>query len=267
MLGFVESLAKVWRRMSIRIYLTGRVAIEVDGKVVVDERRLRGRQGRLLFAYIVCERTRPVSKEELAAVVWPGDLSISWEGALSALVSRLATVLSSSPLKAQGVRLSRGYGQYQLHLPADAWIDIEAGLSALVRAEAALRKGQPGSLLGAATVAATIARRPFLTGVDGYWAESQRSRLSRQLLRALDCLYEQQVARGELALAVETAIEAITLDPYRERAHLQLMRAYDVTGNRAKAVDVYHRLRVLLAEELGTEPSPETGDLYLELLG
>ena len=252
--------------MNIRIYLTGRVAIEVDGSVVVDERRLRGRQGRLLFAYLVCERPRPVSKDELAAVVWPSDLSASWEGALSALVSRLATVLSSGPLEARGVTLSRGFGQYRLHLPADVWIDMEAGLSALDRAEAALRTGQRGSLLGAATVAATIARRPFLTGVDGFWVESQRSRLSRQLLRALDCLYEQQVARGGLALAAETAIEAITLDPYRERAHHHLMQAYEATGNRAKAVSVYHRLRELLAEELGTEPSSETEALYLKLL-
>ena len=253
--------------MSIRIYLTGRVAIEVIGKVVVDERGLRGKQGRLLFAYLVCERTRPVSREELATVIWPNELSPSWEGALSALVSRLGTLLSSDLLKGQGVTLYRGFGQYQLHLPADVWIDMEAGVSALDRAESALRTGQPGGLLGAATVAATIARRPFLSGVDGFWADSQRDRLNRQLLRALDCLYQKQVATGELALSVETAIEAITLDPYRERAHRHLMQAYDATGNRAKAVGAYHRLRELLAEELGTEPSSETEALYLKLLG
>ena len=195
------------------------------------------------------------------------DLSPSWEGALSALVSRLGTLLSSEIPKERGVTLYRGFAQYQLHLPADVWIDMEAGVSALDRAEAALRTGQPGGLLGAATVAATIARRPFLSGVDGFWADSQRNRLNRQLLRALDCLNGKQAATGELALSVETAIEAITLDPYRERAYRQLMQAYEATGNRAKAVGAYHRLRELLAEELGTEPSSETEALYLKLLG
>ena len=210
--------------MSIRIYLAGRVTIEVNGTTVIDERQLRGKQGWLVFGYLVCERTRPVSREELAMVVWGDDLSPSWEGALSALLSRLGVLLSGDLLRAEGVSLSRAFGQYQLHLPAGAWIDMEAGASALDRAEARLRMGQPGSLLGPATVAATVARRPFLSGVNGFWAESQRNKLNRQLLRALDCLYENQVATGEVELAVEAAIEAIPLDPYRERAHRYLMQ-------------------------------------------
>ena len=165
--------------MSIRIYLTGLVTVEVDGTVVINERQLRGKQGRLVFAYLVCERTRPVSREELAMVVWGDDLSPSWEGALSALLSRLGTLLSSDLLRAQGVSLSRGFGQFRLRLPADVWIDLEAGLSALDRAEAALRMGQTGSRLGPATVAANFARRPFLPGGNGFWAESQRNKLNR----------------------------------------------------------------------------------------
>ena len=63
--------------MSIRIYLTGRVALEADGVVVLDERRFRGRQGRLVFAYMVCHRTRAVSREELAILLWPEEMSPS----------------------------------------------------------------------------------------------------------------------------------------------------------------------------------------------
>ena len=106
--------------MSIRIYLTGRIAIEVNGQVVIGERQFRGRQGRLVFAYLVCERTRPISREEMATVVWPEDLATSWESALSALTSRVGTLLSSEPLQASGASLSSDFGQYQIHLPSDA---------------------------------------------------------------------------------------------------------------------------------------------------
>jgi hypothetical protein len=34
---------------------------------------------------------------------------------------------------------SRQFGRYQLKLPSDGWVDIEAGNSALGRAEAAVR--------------------------------------------------------------------------------------------------------------------------------
>ena len=116
------------------------------------------------------------------------------------------------------------------------------------------------------TVAASIARRTFLPGLNGFWEESQRRKLERQLLRALDCLYEMQVFRGETELAVETAMEAAALDPYRERTKRYLMEAYAATGNKAKAVSVYHEFRRLLADELGTEPSSEAEALYLRLL-
>jgi len=258
-------LAFSWRGMSIRIYLTGRLAVEVDERVVIDGRDFRGKQGRLVFAYLVSERTRPVTRDELAEVVWPADFAPSWESGLSALMSRLHRLLAA--LADRGVSTARGFGQYRILLPSDAWIDTEAGVSAIDRAEAAIRAGRPEQVLGPATVAATIARRSFLTGVRGEWVDSQRRRLERQLLRALDCLSEMRLASGEPGLAVETATEAVTLDPYRERGYQLLMRGAVATGNKANAVQAYHRLRELLADELGTEPSHETEALYLAALG
>ena len=253
--------------MGIRIYLTGRLTLEVDGEVLVNESRFRAKQGRLVFAYLVCERTRPVPKEELAAVLWPNEMSPSWEGALSSLTSKLAAVLSIEPLRTRGVSFSRNFGQYQVNLPSDVWIDIEAAASAIDRAEAHMKGENPERVLGPATAASAIAKRPFLPGIDGFWAASLRGKLQRQLVRALDCLTESQLLLGEELLAVETATEAIKLDNLRERAYQLLMSAYAATSNRAEAVKVYHQLRELLLEELGTEPSPETEALYLTLLG
>ena len=88
--------------------------------------------------------------------------------------------------------------------------------------------------------------------------ESRRRRLERQLLRALDCLTRMRLATNEPVLAVETALEAITVDPYREQGYQLVMRCYEAGGNRAKAVETYHVFRELLASELGTAPSAET---------
>ncbi len=104
--------------MSVRIYLNGRVSVEVDGAVLVTETMFRGKQGRLVFAYLVCERARPVPKEELATVIWPYEMSPAWEAALSALTSRLGALLSLPPLKSLGVSFSRNCGLYQVRLPA-----------------------------------------------------------------------------------------------------------------------------------------------------
>ena len=253
--------------MTVRIYLSGRVGLEIDGDLVLNERQFRGRQERLAFAHLVCERSRPVTREELAAVIWPGEMPPVWRTGLSAIVSRLRSLLARRELSALSVSISRGFGQYRLFLPADAWVDVEAAATAIDAAEAALRAGDPKRAFGPAVVAVTIARRPFLSGADGGWVSHEREKLERQRLRALECLSEIWLSTGEPALAVEAAAEALTVEPFRESSHRLLMRAHALAGNPAEALRSYHRLRERLVAELGTDPSAETEALYLELLG
>ena len=53
---------------SARIHLCGRLVVEWDGERL--ERDLPGRQGRLLFAYLVLHRERPVRRDELIEALW-----------------------------------------------------------------------------------------------------------------------------------------------------------------------------------------------------
>lgn len=252
--------------MSIRVFLTGRLGIAVGSELVVRERQFRDRQGRRAFAYLVCCRDRPVTRLELAEVVWPGEPPAAWESALSAVVSRIRSLVGCPRLKEPGMSLSSGFGQYQLQLPSSAWVDLEAATTAIDEAESALRNGDPRRAFGAAGVVYAIANRPFLSGDDGAWVESRRRALERQFLRALDCLSAIWLASAEPSLAIETATQALAIDPYREATYRLLMRAHQACGNRAEAMRVYRRLRNLLADDLGADPTPETEEVYLELL-
>jgi DNA-binding SARP family transcriptional activator len=60
---------------------------------------------------------------------------------------------------------------------------------------------------------------------------------------------------------------SIALEPFRETGYQRIMRACEAMGNRAEALRAYDRCRRLLAEELGTDPSPETNAIYQRLLG
>jgi len=250
----------------LRIYLTGRIGIERREQLVVEERQFRGRQARLAFSYLVLERSRPVPRWELAALIWPEETPPAWEGALSALVSRIRSLLASIPLPDRPASVSGGFGQYQLELPAASWVDLSAADSAIDEAEGALRAGDFKRAFGPATVAATIARRPFLSGEQGEWVELQRRKLQRQLQRGLECLAQVWLHSGEPELAVNAASEAVQLDTCRESGYQLLMRSHAAAGNRAEGMRAYHRLRSLLAEELGANPSAETERLYSEML-
>jgi pentatricopeptide repeat protein len=59
----------------------------------------------------------------------------------------------------------------------------------------------------------------------------------------------------------------VELEPFRETGYRLLMRAHTEAGNPAEALRVYERCRRVLADELGTSPSPQTEAVYLDLLG
>ncbi|MFZ0078511.1 MAG: helix-turn-helix domain-containing protein [Trebonia sp.] len=75
----------------------GRVALEADGLAVQDA-RLPGRQGRLLFAYLAVERGRPVPRDKLAAALWGEAPPATWDKALTVLVSKLRSLLTEAGL-------------------------------------------------------------------------------------------------------------------------------------------------------------------------
>jgi DNA-binding SARP family transcriptional activator len=250
--------------MPLRIYLTGRVLVEDNGAILLDERRLMGRQGRLAFAHLVGEHLRAVSRDELAEELWLDSVPPSWERSLSALISKLRGLLAS--LGIPDVALSGSFGHYQLLLPADVWIDVEAASEAIDRAESALRGDKSQEAWGWAQVAYQISRRSFLMGEEGPWVTLKRSELREVLLRAHECLSEPSMWHTEPEYTVKHAKEAVAIEPFRETSYRLLMRAHAAVGNRAEALRVYERCRSLLSEELGVPPSPQTEAVYLDIL-
>jgi DNA-binding SARP family transcriptional activator len=250
--------------MPLRIYLTGRVLVEDSGTILFDERRLMGRQGRLAVAHLVGEHLRAVSRDELAEELWLDTVPPSWERSLSALISKLRTLLASASIP--DVALDGSFGRYQLYLPADAWIDVEAASEAIDRAKSALREDIPREAWGWAQVAYQISRRPFLMGEEGPWVTLKRSELRDVLVRTHECLSEPSIWNTEPACAVKHAKETVAIEPFRETSYQLLMRAHAAVGNRAEALRVYERCRNLLSEELGVSPSPQTEAVYLDIL-
>ena len=197
----------------------------------------------------------------------PGDAPPSWESSLKALVSKLRPFTSGlAPRGSLGVVIHAQHGCYQLELPRDAWVDVEAARAAGDEAEGALRRGCPATAWGPFNVAVTVARRGFLHGEDVPWVEERRRDLERLLVRALDGYAEVALAIAQPTLAVEAAVEALRLDPLREPSWRALMRGHEALGNRPEALAAFHRLKVHLREDLGVSPSAETEALFTRIL-
>jgi SARP family transcriptional regulator, regulator of embCAB operon len=242
-----------------RIQLCGRLVVELDGRRVEDQ--LPGGKGRLLFAYLVLNRDRRISRDELLVAVYGEEASPQQHPSLSVLLSKLRGVIGHERLA--------GRSEIELVLPRDAFVDVEAAREALHRAESHVAADEWAATWGPAGVAYHVARRPLLQGEDRPWLEEWRRRLEDIEVRGLQCLAEARLGLGgpTLPQAEECARRLVELAPYRETGHRILIEALERRGNVAEALRAYDRLRVLLRDELGVAPSPGVQSVHRRLLG
>jgi DNA-binding SARP family transcriptional activator len=242
--------------LATRIHLCGNLTAEIDGRRI--ESQLRGRQGRLLFGYLVLNRARYVRRDELLDALWEESSPSAPDAALSALLSKLR-------------RLAPVVGRAELRLPLtdDAWIDVEAVGEALHRAEGAIARRDWSSAWGPARVAQHIAARELLPGESASWLDEYRRHLQSSYERALELAAQAclEIGGSELDTAERSARALVERAPYRESGYRWLMLALERRGNRAEALRVYDELRLRLRDDLGAAPAPAMQELHRTLLG
>ena len=162
-----------------------------------------------------------------------------------------------------------GRAQIELLLPADAFVDVEAALDALHRAESHVAHGEWAAAWGPSGVAYHVASRPLLEGHDRPWLDDWRRRLDDVRVRGLECYAAARLGLGgpTLPQAADCARQLIELAPFRESGHRILMEALERSGNVAEALRAYDHLRVMLRNEFGVAPSPAVQTVYRRLLG
>ena len=243
---------------STRIQVCGRLVVVWDGERVED--RLPSRQGRLLFAYLVTHRQRPASRSALVDAVWLGEPPKAPDSALSALLSKLRSLL--------GREAVAGRDDPRLVLPTDSYVDLEAAAEQLHEAESATALGDWHRAWAPARAALHTAARDFMPGHDALWIDEIRRDLEDVRLRALECVAEAGFGLGgpELAATERAGRALIDASPFHESGHLHLMRVLAARDNVAEALLVYDRLRRSLREELGIAPSTRIQELHMQLL-
>src|SRR5581483_7637939 len=149
-----------------QIHLCGRLRVNVAGRP--REEQLRGRQGRLLLAFLVLNRERPVSRDVLIDALWGEENLPPSDGALAPVLSRLRRAVAPAAVE--------GRDSLALSLPQPAWVDVEVARGGLERARSG---GTPAERVSAAQEAAEIAQAGLLPGLEAPWIHEERIALER----------------------------------------------------------------------------------------
>jgi DNA-binding SARP family transcriptional activator len=227
--------------------------------VLADDgpREVRGLRRKAVLAALALHGGEVVSAGRLAEVVWGQDAPPTAVNTLQTHVSYLRTVLGSK----NAIRACRpGY-----------LLDLGGDSSDVRVAERLLREGtgsaDPAQGVRHLRAALALWHGQSLADVTGVaWLEEQAVRLDLLCLQVRRALAEARLAAGEHADLVPELEEMVAQNPLDEQVYGQLMLALYRCGRQADALAVFGRLRAVLAEQLGIDPSPVIRNLQTAIL-
>jgi DNA-binding SARP family transcriptional activator/tetratricopeptide (TPR) repeat protein len=245
--------------VALSIQVLGPFVVTRDG-MPVPAHELASRKGRTLLKLLLARRGGVVPAEVLAEALWGDRPPADPDANLATLVSRLRAVLGPGAI-------AGGRDGWRFVAGPRLTVDLDDAERLVAEAEGRLA-GEPALALAAAQRALDLlGRGPVLAEEpDADWAEPSRRAAERLAVHARQAAWRAALAVGDQAGALAHAEAALGADPLDEAAHRAAMLAHLRAGEPAAALAAYERLRATLADELGTDPAPDTQALHLAIL-
>lgn len=205
-----------------------------------------------LFAFLVHNRGRTISRDEIIEAIWPDTAPDRAAHQLHSAVYYIRKTLESYGIKREQVRIN---GCYRLDL-GDADVDVEH-----------FRERCEKIKEGREIFNADSAPYPgaYFEGNGWLWAEYEREGLLRDYVQAALTLSGALIESCDFVAAEKLLTNAFAKNPYDEDITALLFELYNRTGEKSKAVKHYREYSRILKSELGIEPGEKINKTYKEI--
>ncbi len=236
------------------------LTVRVLGEFGVDEfdlSALGSRKARQLLRLLVLARGRHITVDALADALWMGALPTHPADQVAVLVSRIRRQVGVD-------RIVRGDDGYRLRYD---WLDVDELDATVAETERRRAAGNRTGAAAAARIALSLIRgEPSAAGLDGEFVDEQVAAITGVIRHARRVAARALLEAGHWMAAGELLGVDIDREPFDEHAVRLLMRAEATGGRPGAALAAFAALRERLADDLGTEPAPETVALHTAIL-
>jgi len=247
----IEPVIQQAPQMQIEVKAFGRGEIRINGELLPAS-IWRSSRARGLFFYIL-DRGK-VRKESIGLDFWPDFSTGKTSSNFHATLWRVRQALGFK----DAIMFERD--QYSLHPSIQIWYDVaeferyihlanNPRLSETERSET-LRQ------------AIKLYQEPYLHDLFLEWADFRRNELRNAYLDTLSKLAKIESTGKRFAEARKLYERIVAVDPYRDEAHLSLMKCLTLSGAPSAAIAHFKRYKSLLRKELNSEPLPELQAYY-----
>ncbi|WP_439131876.1 bacterial transcriptional activator domain-containing protein [Polaribacter sp.] len=214
-----------------------------------------------LLQYLISYRQRnALHKEKIMDHLWEDWNDRDFKVALHGINKVLEP---NRPSRTDSIYIIRQGVSYQIDLDK-VWIDVEALEKYIIIGNKSFGKDNK------------IAKRAYQNAIDLYkgsylpnriyedWASEEREKSQLLILSAYITLAEILIDENPLE-SIRLAQNVLNIDKAWEDAYRIQMQAYIKKGNRPQAIKTYMKCEVVLEEEYGISPLPETKKLLKEI--
>lgn len=255
--------------MHLSLHFLGSFQVKLNENTLTAS---RAKKIEALLAYLAMEAERTHRREALVGLLFPELPEAQARANLRQTLTRLRRAIKDA--KADPPFLLATRETTQFNLASNVTLDVltfEEGLNGCEK-HRGQRNGRCSNCIALASKSVDLYHGPFMDGFfleDSIafddWVLGHRERLQQVALEALQQITDYHEMRGEYSTAESFARQQITIEPWYESAHLQLMRLLVYQGKRTAALRQYESLRTILQDELGVEPEPETESFYKQI--
>lgn len=237
------------------------------GDKLISETSHRAQRSWSLFIYLVINRSRSITPEELLRNIWAeSDELKNPEQALRTSIYRLRQIFNiESPSGTQGMMILSSQGRYRWNY-AQCWLDIEEfERKCLLGSQLAYE--DPKRAIVFLKEALILYKGTFLSGFENIsWIEPYRNHFRRLYIESVARLISLLKAKRQFAGIIRICEKAALLEPFEEGLHLSLMEALLEEGKNGLALAHYEYVTSLYYREMSVKPSPAMRSIYRRLM-
>lgn len=213
---------------------------------------LTGRKDRAVLAFLAAHTGRPIARDRLVELVWPGSSDGAGRASLRQSLSTIRKALAHESIFSvdrDTVMLNPDFAQSDVDRITNGDLALaENGVAPMANGEMFLDD---------------------LSGVSheyDTWRATEQSRLAGLVAASLTDLAEQAEATQDYWRSVSCLSQLVSLDPLNENAMERLMRGLILAGRPNAAIQSYRRFEELLNKELNVRPGTRIQDVFRQAM-
>jgi DNA-binding SARP family transcriptional activator len=235
---------------TLEINLLGPLDIRFGGSMV----QVPQNKHRVVIAVLALHNGTVVTVDELISYLWTDCPPVTAKKTLQGYIARVRRLLGHDAV----ITHPAGYALASANVDADVFGE----LLDLAKSESDKRK----RLTWLQEALALVRGTPLVDVHSELLRQGVGASLTERWLGAIEQRIDAEISVGDHARVLSELRKLLVTHPFREPFWRQLMYALYRADQQAEALSLYHRVRTMLAAELGVEPSPSVRALHAQIL-